>query len=211
VRGRDGVLACLLAGALAVSGCGGGSRADSGEPNAKFDVQVVKASFPTAQAIARQEKLEIELKNTGSKAVPNVAVTLDSLSYRSNYPGLADPRRPVWVVEQGPGAIAKPPVESQEVSPGGSGQTSYTNTWALGRLAAGQTRTFVWHVVPVKSGRRVVHYSVAAGLAGKARAQTSSGTPVTGTLSADIAAAPPRTHVDPATGAVVTGTFNGVP
>ena len=60
--------------------------------------------------------------------------------------------------------------ESQEVSPPGGGETAYVNTWALGPLDAGSTRTFVWQVVPVKAGLHTVHYTVAAGLAGKANA-----------------------------------------
>jgi hypothetical protein len=34
---------------------------------------------------------------------------------------------------------------------------------------------------------------------------------VQGQLTADVAAAPPKTHVDPATGRVVAGTYPAVP
>ena len=102
-----------------------------------YDVEVLKASFPSKQAVARPASFELEVKNTGSRAVPDVAVTVDSFNYKSNYPGLADNRRPIWAIEQGPGVDAKPPVESEEVSQPGGGQTAYLNTWALGALPAG--------------------------------------------------------------------------
>jgi hypothetical protein len=206
----------LIGGAVAASlalaaGCGGGSRQDAGEKSASFQVEVVRASFPSKQAVARPATLELRVRNTGGRTIPNLAVSLDALTYRSTHPELSDPTRPVWAVEQGPGAHANPPVESQEVSVPGGGQTAYVKTWALGPLAAGRTQTFAWHVVPVIAGRHTVHFFVAAGLAGKARARLSGGGTVKGTLTANVAGAPPSTHVDPKTGKVVTGTFNGVP
>ena len=102
-------------------------------------------------------------------------------------------------------------VESQVVSPPGGAQTAYVNTWAFGPLEPGGTQTLTWQVVPVKSGRYTVHYTVAGGLAGKAKARLPSGHPVVGQLTADIAPAPPNTHVDPSTGQVVPGKYPTVP
>jgi hypothetical protein len=195
---------------LAASGCGG-SRQDAHEPKGTFAMQVVRASFPANQAIARQTQLELAVRNTGTQTAPAVAVTLDSFYYTENYPELAANKRPIWVVESGPGPRVKRPVQSQAVSPPGAGQTAYVNTWALGPLAPGQTQTFLWRVAPVKAGLHTVHYSVAAGLAGNARATLASGGQVQGQLTADVAAAPPKTHVDPATGRVVAGTYPAVP
>jgi hypothetical protein len=151
------------------------------------------------------------VRNDSQHTAPNVAVTLDSFYYTENYPQLAASKRPIWVVEAGPGTHPRRPVESEEVSPPGGGQTQYVNTWALGRLAPGHTQTFTWRVAPVKAGQYTVHYSVAAGLAGKARARLSSGAPVQGQFTASIAAVPSSRHVDPATGRVVPGTFPTVP
>lgn len=201
------VLGGVLAAAMLVSGCGGGSRQDAHEVARTYDVEVLKASFPSKQAVARPADLELEVKNTGSRAVPNVAVTVDSFNYKSNYPGLADNRRPIWAIEQGPGVNAKPPVESEEVSQPGSGQTAYLNTWALGALPVGQTRTFVWRVIPVKPGTHTVSFAVGVGLAGKAKTRLAGGGPATGKLTVNIAGSPPLTHVDPKTGKVVTGAY----
>jgi hypothetical protein len=201
----------VAAGALLLGGCGGGTRQDAGERAGTFAMRVVHPSFPAAQSIARQTQFVLPVRNTGTHTVPNVAVTIDSFDYTSTYPGLSDDKRPVWAIEQGPGAVASLPVESQEVSPPGGGQTAYVNTWALGALAPGKTRTFVWRVVPVKSGTYTVHYTVAAGLGGKAKAELASGGVVQGQLTASIAPAPKLKHVNPSTGQVEVGQFPSSP
>jgi hypothetical protein len=197
-------------GSLAAVGCGE-ARQDAKEPSASFDMAVVHAAFPAKQSIARPTRLLLAVRNSGNATVPNVAVTVDSFNYSSNYLELADSKRPVWVIEQGPGAPAKPPVQSQEYSQPGSGQTAYVNTWALGPLAAGQTRTFSWRVIPVKAGAFDIHYLVSAGLSGKARARLAAGGPVQGRFAVDVAGAPPVTHVDPGTGTVVPGASPAIP
>jgi hypothetical protein len=199
-------LLCACAGLLA-SGCGG-ARQDAHEASATYTLQVVKAAFPATQAVARPAVLEVAVRNAGSRAAPNVAVTLDSFYYTSTYPQLASRERPIWVIERGPGEIPSRPVQSEAVSPPGGGQTAYVSTWALGPLAPGAERTFVWRVVPVTAGRRTVHFTVAAGLAGKAKAALASGGPVDGRFNVDIAPAPPATHVDPSTGRVVAGAYS---
>ena len=209
VRGRRVFSTLLLGawgagGALLAAGCGQ-ARQDAHEPNATFTVQVVKASFPARQAVARQSRLELLVRNNGTRTVPNAAVTIDSFAYTNTYPELASNKSPIWVVEQGPGRIPKRPVESEEISPPGGGQTAYVNTWALGPLAAGQTQTFLWRVAPVKPGLHRVNFTIAAGLAGKARTQLAGGAAATGHFTVDIAPKPPATHVDPNTGQVVSG------
>lgn len=193
--------------ALALAGCGGGTRQDAGEPSGSFQVKVLRASFPSKQSIARPERMELAVRNESSRRVPSLAITVDSFQYASHYPGLADDKRPIWAIETGPGPVAKPSVNTQEVSIPGGGQTAYVNTWSLGSLAPGQTQTYVWKVVPVKPGEHVVHYSVAAGLAGKAKATLASGAKVEGQFDVQIAGEPPATHVDAATGKVVAGAY----
>jgi hypothetical protein len=199
--------ACL---ALLVGGCGG-ARQDAHEPKGAFTVRVVKASFPARQAVARPSDFELRVRNTGAHTVPNVAVTIDSFSYTEKYPELAADKRPIWVVEEGPGEIPQRPVPSQAISPPGGGQTAYVNTWALGPLAPGRTQTFRWRVTPVKPGTHTVHFTVAAGLAGKAHAQLAGGALPTGHFTVDIAPQPPANHVDPDTGQIVAGTYPSTP
>jgi hypothetical protein len=198
--------ACGVGGSLLAAGCGG-TRQDAHEPKGTFAIRVVSAAFPAHQSIARQTAMVLRVRNIGHQTAPNVAVTIDSFAYTSNYPELSVNKRPVWVVEEGPGAIAKHPAESETISPPGGGQTAYVNTWALGALAPGRTRTFVWHVVPVKGGVHVVHFTVAPGLSGKSQARFIGGARPSGHFVVAIAPRPPATHVDPTTGQVVPGAY----
>jgi len=204
------LLTAMASTAALASGCGA-ARQDTHERKGSFTLKVLKASFPSSQTVARPTSFEVQVENAGTQTAPEVAVTLDSFYYVERYPQLAANKRPVWVIETGPGAVPSPPVESEAVSPPGGGQTNYVNTWALGPLAAGRTQKFVWRVAPVKAGRYTVHYAIAAGLAGKAKAERPGGGRVQGQLTADIAPAPPARHVNPATGRVVLGAYPIVP
>lgn len=210
VRGRRAFGALTLLGACAallVSGCGGGKRADAGEPEHTYEIEVTDATFPPKQAVSRQTFMRLKVVNADTRTIPNIAVKVDSFYYASTYPNLAANKRPIWVVEQGPGAIPGRPVQSQAISPPGGGQTAYVNTWALGPLAPGHTATFLWKVVPVKAGYHRVHIEVLAGLGGKAKATLPNGTPLRARFGVHIAPAPPATHVDPNTGKVTAGTY----
>ncbi len=204
-------VAVLGACAALVGGCGGGTAQTAGEPSGTFRVRVTNAHFPTVQAVARPTALVLSVRNVGVKTVPNVAVTLDSFYYKSNYPELASKQRPVWVVEKGPGPGARRTVESEQVAPAGGAQTAYVETWALGSLPPGQTKTFRWLVTPIKPGVHTVHYRVAAGLAGNAKAVLPSGAIPEGHFTAAIARQPPPKYVNPETGKVAPGTYPVAP
>jgi hypothetical protein len=207
---KTSVVAASGLAALALAGCGGGTRQDAQEPSGTYGMRAV-ASFPAAQSIARTSRFVVAVRNTGTQTVPNVAVTIDSFDYNSNYPGLAVRKRPVWAIERGPGAIASPPVETENVSLPGGGQTAYVNTWALGPLAPGKSKLFVWRVVPVKSGTYTVHYVVSAGLAGKAKVRLASRAGIHGKFAVYIKPAPDLKHVNPNTGQVEVGQFPSSP
>jgi hypothetical protein len=181
------VVPCATVAALAVAGCGGGTRQDADEPSGTFQVDVVRASFPTKQRLAEPERFVIAVRNSGTKAVPNVAVTVSSFSTRSDQAGLADPERAVWIIDDGPRG----------------GDTAYTNTWALGRLAPGQTKRFVWRVTAVQPGTHTVKWQVAAGLNGKAKATLAGNRAPEGSFTVDVSSRPAQTRVDPQTGRVV--------
>ncbi len=197
---------CGLAGTLA-AGCGESRRQDAGEPKAHYTVQVTHASFPTVQAVARPAQLVVDVRNTSAHTLPNVTVAVTSFNYLSDYANLASRRRPIWVVDQGPGRIPKLPVETVEVDPPGSGATPNYDVWALGPLAPGATRRFVWHVSPVKPGVHLVSYRVYAGLNGRAQAELANGSSPAGSFTVHVAGSPPQTHVDPTTGKVVAGPY----
>ncbi|HUN77391.1 MAG TPA: hypothetical protein VMU32_00555 [Solirubrobacteraceae bacterium] len=193
--------------ALAVGGCGEAAHQDAGEPQGSFKVRVTRASFPTKQAISRPERLVIDVRNAGSRTLPDVTVAVDSFNYRSDYPNLASRSRPVWFVDQGPGPASKPPLETVRVVPPGGAVTATTDVWSLGALAPGASRSFVWRVTPVKSGRHTLHYRVYAGQQGRAEAVLADGAAPSGAFSVAIAGRPPQRHFDPETGRVVPGPY----
>jgi hypothetical protein len=199
--------ASLPVGALA-SGCGESAHQDVGEPKGAFTVRVTRASFPARQAVSRPERLVLNVRNTGARAVPNVTVAVNSFDYTSNYPNLAARKRPVWVVDHGPGPLPRIPVETVEVDAPGGGTTATYNIWALGRLAPGATRSFVWQVTPVKPGVHKVSYRVYAGLNGRARARLAAGGTPSGGFTVAIAGRPPQRHVNPETGRVEVGPYS---
>jgi hypothetical protein len=195
--------ACVGLGVLA-SGCGEAQR-DAHEPKLAYTVEVVHARFPAKQAIAHDTKLALVVRNAGARTIPDVAVTLDSFYYTSTYPHLSANKRPVWIVNTGPGVVPARPVQSEEIDPPGGGETAFVNTWALGALGAGKSKAFVWRVTPVKAGVHTVRYAVSAGLDGNARARLAAGGPASGTFVASIAPVPRPAHVNPETGQIAAG------
>jgi hypothetical protein len=180
--------ALALASALLVSACGG-QRQDANEPSGKFKVEVVKASFPDNQKLAKRSVMEIQVKNTDSRTIPDISVTVNSFDRREDNPSEADPSRPVFIVNTGPEG----------------GETANQNTSALGPLAPGQTKTFKWSVTAVHAGPYKVSYEVSAGLYGKARAVDSSGAAPHGTFTGTISNAPPNSRVNFDNGTSVEG------
>jgi hypothetical protein len=149
--------------ALLAAACGG-KRQDADEPSGSFKVEVTRASFPARQHIAQPVILRIRVRNRDRRTVPNVAVTVATTpKLKVQAPlafgqvdvdkRLADPRRPVWIVDRGPGG----------------GDTAYTNTWALGPLPPGRSRVFVWHLTPARAGSYTVVFRLWPGLTGKAQ------------------------------------------
>jgi hypothetical protein len=164
VTGRPltGLLAAAIF-ALGVVGCGG-DRQDKDEPEGTFRLEVVDASFPARQSIAEAVTMKIRVRNPDSKDVPNVAVTVETkgatpdagavaFAQSRSDPRLADPNRPVWVLDEEPGG----------------GTSAYSNTWTLGKLPAGEEKTFEWRVTAAEAGKYELTYRVAPGLDGKAK------------------------------------------
>jgi hypothetical protein len=190
VRGtssRRAAIALIAASAVA-GGCGGGDRQDKNEPSGTFNLDVPRADFPTKQRLAKQEELVVEVRNSDRRTIPDVAVTIDpGFTTREDRQDLADPNRPIWIVDSGPRG----------------GTTAYTNTWALGALAPGAVKTFRWRVTPVRAGTFDVHFRVAAGLNGKAKAQAAGGQLPEGSFTVKVSGKPAQATVNPETGAVV--------
>lgn len=196
---------CALAVSLLVAACGGSDpRQDANEPEGDFPVEVTQAKFAAKQRLAAIQDLRLEVKNAGDETIPNLAVTIDtgdepadgSFSVRSDQKDLADPNRPVWILENGFPKIVEPGVEPSEfdAAPSAGAQTASTNTYAFGPLAPGESIALVWRVTPVEAGTYTVRYELAAGLDGKAKAVADGG-PAAGEFAATITDRPPKTRV----------------
>ncbi len=203
------VIVAGLAAALALAACGGGARQDASEPSGKFTVQVPTATFPASQRLSEHTHLVIAVRNLSGKTIPDVAVTIcnatcaypaphgegtsaQAFSEDLSMPNLANPSRPVWIVDRPPGQCTYSCLSG---GPGGA-VTAYSNTWALGALKPGATARFDWAVTAVKPGRHVVAWEVAAGLNGKARAVLADGSTPHGRFAVTINSAPQRSYVN---------------
>lgn len=195
--------------ALAVAACGSSSDMQSaGEPKGSFPVQISTATFPANQSLAEHTHLVIVVRNAGHKTIPNVAVSICNVTCSAsaaagegssarafaanlNQQYLANPSRPVWIVDRGPGPCGY----SCQGGGEGAAATAYANTWALGQLKPGATVRFAWVVTAVSPGKHVVAWQVAAGLNGRARAVLAGGGAPEGTFSVSINRAPRRSYV----------------
>jgi hypothetical protein len=209
-------LAGLVA-SLVLTACGGGTRQDASEPKGKFPVTVDTASFPVKQVLSQHSHLTLEIRNSGRKTIPDIAVTVcnvtcaypapasagtsaQAFSQDINAKYLANRSRPVWVVDQAPGPCRYSCQNGGE----GASATAYANTWALGPLPAGRTVRFDWKVTAVNPGKHVVAWEIAAGLNGRAKAVTSDGSLPHGTFAVNVSNKPAKNYVNN-NGQIVSG------
>jgi hypothetical protein len=205
LQARRNVVAYVLLPLAAVAGCGGAERQDEDEPEGDFAVEVVRASFPEDQKLAKSSNLIITVRNADQETIPNIAVTVDGLNVREDNAELADPERPQFVINGTPRDIGGFP-ESKEASPTGC-DTAYVNTWACGPLAAGREKTFEWSVTAVEAGDFEINWRVAAGLDGKAKAVTPGGGEApSGSFSGTVSDEAPEVRVADDGETVVQGT-----
>jgi hypothetical protein len=190
----------LIAALAAVSGCGGQVQSDN-EPEGDYKLAVSEASFPAKQAIAEQSTMRIRVRNEEQKTIPDVAVTVETkgsggggedgagltaFGQKASDSRLADPNRPIWVLDQEPRG----------------GTSAYSNTWTLGPLEGGETKTFEWKLTAVEPGTYSLAYKVAPGLDGKAK--LADGSKADGTFDVTVTDEPIPARVN-SKGEVVRG------
>ncbi len=194
----------LVAAPFGLGACQDHKRQDENETAGTYPVSVT-ATFPRTQKLARRSKLEINVRNTGPKTIPNIAVTVKGFGVKDKQEGLADPRRPVFAINGAPKELAGFP-ESKDAAPEG-GETNYVDTWALGPLKPGRSRSFRWSVTAVRAGGYHLRYIVSAGLDGKAKAEDDAGGGrPSGSFSGKISDNAPDTRVADDGETVVEGT-----
>jgi hypothetical protein len=189
---------------VALSACQSQTSQDENEPTGTYPVSV-KATFPGNQELAKRSKLEINVRNTGPKTIPNVAVSVHGFGIKDKQEGLADPRRPIFAINGSPKELAGFP-ESKDAAPKG-GETNYVDTWGLGPLKSGRSASFRWSVTAVKASPYRLRYVVSAGLDGKAKAKDDDGGGIpTGVFVGRISDTAPDTRVAEDGSTVIKGT-----
>jgi hypothetical protein len=210
------VLALACATTLLAAGCGSGDRQDEDEPEGNFPVEVVSASFPEEQKLAKDSKMEIVVRNAGSEEIPVISVTVEcpgqprsggsggapsgagsqggGFNYRTTFPGVADPSRPQFVVNTIPTRTPRnydrgrlDPLERS---------SAYVSTYPLGELPPNREATFEWNVTAVKAGPYRICWRVNAGLDGKAKAvPVRGGGPIRGRFSGTVSDVAPDARI----------------
>ena len=186
-RVRAGVLAIAAAGLLA-AGCGGDGRQDAGAPSGAFSLDVTSATFPARQRIAEPATMKLRVRNTGDREVPDLAVTVETVpgtdgaapvafGQAGDDPALASSARPVWVLD----------------TPPEGGASAYVNTWTLGPLGPGRSRTVTWKLTAVKPGRYTVGWRLAPAVVGDVEL---SGGRTSGEFDVEISDAPVPARVN---------------
>jgi len=203
---------------LALGACGGDSkRQDANEQRADYKVAVLQAVFPEEQKLAKRSVMEITVKNVDTKSIPDIAITVKSFDTKgvdesdtdnaavSVQPQRADPREAVFVVNQSPVEFTQdigggdPSLVDREVDPPrgtDNAGSAYVDTYALGGLAPGQTKTFRWDVTAVMAGPFKLDYRVEAGFDGKAKAVLDDGGIPKGVFEGVISDRAPEGDVD---------------
>ncbi len=202
---RIAALALLTSVSLPLAACGGGESQDASEPSGDYPVDVFRATFPNRQRLAETTDLVVGVDNTGSEVIPEVAVTMfiadDSgepaasgqpFSVRISQPGVADPNRPVWIVEN-----KYPKIKGFPLPKGSSpGTVAQTNTFGFGELGPGERIEMVWRLTAVQAGTYTINYEVSAGLYGNAKAVSADGTTPEGKFVVTITDQPPKARVN---------------
>ncbi len=195
-RLQAGASVCVCA--VTLGACGGGSRQDAKEPAGDFPVEIVKSRFPNRQRLAETSDLRLGVRNVGDKTIPDLAVTIyvdkgteGPFSIRLKQRDLANPNRPVWILENNYPKLAG------ESAPAGAVAVQ-TNTFQFGPIAPKDQIEAVWRLTPVRGGTYTLHYVIAAGLEGKAKAVTADGNRPAGEFVVTISTKPPQATVNDA-------------
>ncbi len=142
-------------------------------------LELVSAKFAPLQKLAKQETMRITVRNPTNEPIEQItaivspgdpAGTGSGFDTRSENPDVADPTRPIWVVEEAPknGVTADPAVTR------------------LGPLAAGKSLSFTWKLMPVRPGTYKLRWTIGGDLTNQVRVTDQQGDPISGTFPVRI-------------------------
>ena len=183
----------------------------------------MSAEFPQEQKLAKDSKMEIVVRNPGSKEIPVISVTVEcpgtkpsggddgensggsggspsgsgsqggGFNYQTTFPNVADPSRPQFVVNTIPTRTPRN-YDRGRLDPL-ERSSSYVSTFPLGKLAPNREVTFEWNVTAVKSGPYKICWKVNAGLDGKAKSVPHEGTPIAGEFTGTVSDVAPDARI----------------
>ncbi|HEV7918856.1 MAG TPA: hypothetical protein VGO97_04695 [Solirubrobacterales bacterium] len=161
------VLTVSLLGAAALSGCGG-EQQDANAKAGTWTVAVDEFKFAKRQPLARPVEFALKIRNTDTRDIPHVALTVTGLREQVAQHGQATKTRPIWVINTPPAGEQTPYA------------TELGNTFDLGPLPAGQVKIFKLNLTPIRRGSHTVSYSLATNLFGSGKAALEDGSPAEG-------------------------------
>ena len=180
-------------------------RQDENEPAGEFPVEVNSAKFPARQRLAETSDLVLEWRTPATRRSPTSRSRSTQATRRPTARSTSAPTSRTWPTRTAPSGSSKTDypkllaegvdVAELDAEPTAGAETAATDTYAFGPLPPGESLTAVWRVTPVVGGTFTVHYEVAGGLDGQAKAVTADGSPVEGEFVATISTKPPKTRV----------------
>lgn len=194
-----GLASLALAGSVTACGDSSSSSSGSGDAEGTYDVEVTRAEFPAQQRLGQTSLMTIGVKNTGERTIPALSVTISvageegetsSLPFAIHdpQPDLAQPDRPVWVLEEDFPRFVGSSKNAGTSSPN-------DKSFDFGALKAGDTAAGVWKLSAVRDGRFTVRYEVDADLSGAAKAESADGVKPGGTFAVRITDVTPDLRV----------------
>lgn len=174
--GRSSLIAIGLSVTVLAAGCG--DDEPTGETG-KVNLELVRASFPEHQKLAKPVTMSIVVRNPGNETVEMVTATVAPAKAGQSGSGFAtniartdagDRSRPIWIVDEAPanGVTADPAVVRG------------------GPLEPGKTLKFQWKVMPVRSGEHSVRWQVGADVHGDQQVIGDDGEPIEGTFDVTV-------------------------
>lgn len=185
--------------AFGLASCGGGERQDAALEEGDYEVKIVDADFEPVQQLGETTMMGLDIENTGSEAIPNLAVTVkvlgeegenarDAFAYRDPQRNLNRHDRPIWILDLGYPTLKGTPL--------GSSRTASARTFAFGELAAGEKAEALWRLTPVKAGNYRLTYEVSPDIYGVGTIEAAGGGAPSGRLPVRIRPLPRQLRVD---------------